>query len=119
MLGINRLYFLVDKKIETGKNKFKCSWNLNFGGKMQEELDRLKSKYVITVTDKAQNNILFTCKKFYIKRAKEELIGQNQLMYRKDHKSKEDISRDISQFFNTKGIKVPNEHKDISTVAYS
>ena len=111
-----QILFLVDRKIETGKNKFGRSWNLNFGGKMQEELDRLKNKYVITVTDKAQNNILFTCRKFYIKRAKEELIGQNQLTYREDHKSKEDINKDIIQFSNTKGIKVPNEHKDIPII---
>ena len=42
------------------------------------ELDRLQSKYVITVVDKAANNFAFTCKKLYFLKLAEEL-GMNNV----------------------------------------
>ena len=59
---------IVDRKIALGKQKYDKSWSLKIEGNLKSELDRLKDLYVITPTDKAQNDILFTCKNFYIKK---------------------------------------------------
>ena len=45
---------------------------------VKEELNRLKSRYIITVVDKAANNFAFQCQKFYFLRAATEL-GLNNL----------------------------------------
>ena len=47
--------------------------------KSKNELARLKSKYVITVVDKASNNFAFTCKKFYFLKLATELGMDNDL----------------------------------------
>ena len=60
---------IVDGKIRAGKVRFGKTWTMRIEGALETELERLKEKYVITVTDKAQNNILFTCKYFYINKA--------------------------------------------------
>ena len=64
---------LVDRRIESGKMKLKNGWSLYIKGDLRRELDRLQDLYVITPTDKAQNNIIFICKLFFIKILKEEL----------------------------------------------
>ena len=45
---------------------------------VKTELNRLKSRYIITVVDKAANNFAFQCQKFYFLRAATEL-GVNNL----------------------------------------
>ena len=45
----------------------------------KNELDSLKSRFVITVVDKAANNFSFTCRKFYFKRLALELGLNNQI----------------------------------------
>ena len=64
---------IVENKIRLGKVRYGKTWTMRIEGALKTELDRLKDKFVITVTDKAQNNILFTCKYFYIQKVKEEL----------------------------------------------
>ena len=50
----NKVLELVDRKIESGRAKFRKGWSLRIEGDVKRELDRLKNNYVITVTDKAQ-----------------------------------------------------------------
>ena len=71
----------VDRKIEIGKLRFKKTWSVKIEGNVRRELEELKHKFVITVTDKAQNNILFTCKPFYIAKVREELDSPGQRTY--------------------------------------
>ena len=93
---------LVDRKIETGKLRFKKSWSLRIEGDVKRELDRLKDRYVITVTDKAQNNILFTCKLYYISKVKEELSKPGQVTYCPENKTVDTINREIINFSESK-----------------
>ena len=60
---------------------FKRTWSQKIDGDLATDLEKLKKDFVITVADKAQNNILFTCKYFYIKTLKEELTRPGQLTY--------------------------------------
>ena len=85
-------------------------------GNVKKELDRLKEKYVITVTDKAQNNVLFTCKKYYISVVREELRRPGQLTYQLSNKDAASINNDIITFSNSKGIKVPDSMIDIPLI---
>ena len=62
---------LVDRRIEAGKIKFKRTWSVKIEGNVKRELERLQKKFVITVADKAQNNLLLTCKKFYLSKLRE------------------------------------------------
>ena len=59
---------------------FTNRWNTPVLGDRQcrEELDRLQSKFVITVVDKAAGNFAFTCKKFYLLRLAQELGLNNR-----------------------------------------
>ena len=111
----NKILELVDRKIESGKSKLR-SWNLKIEGDVKRELDRLKDIYVITVTDKAQNNILFTCKSHYISKIKDELSRPGQVTYVPENKDVNTIHNDIINFSKSKTIKVPNEMKDIPLI---
>ena len=73
----------------------------------------MKDQYVITPTDKAQNNILFTCKNFYIKKLREELTKPGQLTYQLVQQNSEIINNNIVDFSNSKHIKVPKEMIEI------
>ena len=107
---------LVDKKIESGVNRFGRTWSIKIEGNMKRELDSLKERFVITVTDKAQNNILFTCKPYYISKVREELAKPGQRTYQEDDISLEDIHRRVVDFCSTKNIKVPDNMKDIPLI---
>ena len=106
----------VDQKIEIGKQRFKKTWSMKIEGKVKRELDDLKDKYVITVTDKAQNNILFTCKLFYIAKVRDELSSPGQRTYQLDNISIEDIHRRISSFSASKNIRVTDNMKEIPLI---
>ena len=106
----------VDKKIEIGKQRFKKTWSAKIEGSMRRELEELKDKYVITVTDKAQNNILFTCKPFYISKVRDELNSPGQRTYQLDHISLEDIHRRVSDFSASKNIRVTDDMKEIPLI---
>ena len=111
----NKVVELIDRKIESGKHKLR-SWNLRIEGDVKRELDRLKESYVITVTDKAQNNILFTCKSHYVSKIKDELSRPGQLTYEPENKDVDTIHNIIINFSKSKNIKVPNEMKDIPLI---
>ena len=111
----NKVVELIDRKIESGKHKLR-SWNLRIEGDVKRELDRLKESYVITVTDKAQNNILFTCKSHYVSKIKDELSRPGQLTYKPENKDVDTIHNIIINFSKSKNIKVPNEMKDIPLI---
>ena len=104
---------IVDRKIALGKQKYDKSWSLKIEGNLKSELDRLKDLYVITPTDKAQNNILFTCKNFYIKKLKEELTKPGQLTYQLVQQNSELINDNIINFSLSKNVKVPREMIEI------
>ena len=107
---------IIDNKIASGKIRFRKTWSLKIEGNVKKELDRLKEKYVITVTDKAQNNVLFTCKKYYISVVREELTKPGQLTYQLSNKDAASINNDIISFSNSKGIKVPDSMIDIPLI---
>jgi hypothetical protein len=71
---------------------------------------------VITVTDKAQNNILFTCKYFYISKVKEELNSPVQMTYQAANIDQASINDHIVTFSRSKGIKVPDNMLDIPLI---
>ena len=64
---------IVDRKIITGTKIFGNTSSIKLEGSLREELERLQNKFVLTPTDKAQNNILFTCQYYYLKVLREEL----------------------------------------------
>ena len=49
----NQILEIVDHKINTGKKMYKKSWSQKFEGVLARELENVKKKFVITVTDKA------------------------------------------------------------------
>ena len=107
---------LVDRRISVGKVRFKKNFSLNINGNVKRELDRLKENYVITVTDKAQNNVLFTCKHFYISKIRDELSKPGQVTYVPENKDVVSINRDIVNFSKSKNIKVPDSMQDIPLI---
>ena len=96
---------LVDRKISNGRKKFSKTWSLRIEGNVERELSRLKENFVITVTDKAQNNILFTCKKYYILKIRDELMGPGQLTYQPEARNTVSINEKINDFSKLKKIK--------------
>ena len=112
----NEILRVVDNKISRGKTLFKRTWSKRLDGSLATELARLKQDFVITVADKAQNNILFTCKYFYIKNLKEELTRPGQLTYQLSNKRQNDINKDIINFSKCKGIKVPENMGDLPLI---
>ena len=112
----NEILRVVDNKINRGKTLFKRTWSKRLDGSLATELARLKQDFVITVADKAQNNILFTCKYFYIKNLKEELTRPGQLTYQLSNKGQNDINKDIINFSKCKGIKVPENMGDLPLI---
>ena len=107
---------IVDDKIRAGRFRFGKTWTMRIEGALETELERLKEKYVITVTDKAQNNILFTCKYFYIKKVKEELNSPDQVTYQATNINQAMINDQIVNFSKSKGIKVPDNMLDIPLI---
>ena len=95
---------------------FGKTWTMRIEGALEAELNRLKEKYVITVTDKAQNNILFTCKYFYIKKDKDELNSPDQVTYQASNINQASINDHIINFSKSKGIKVPDNMIDIPLI---
>ena len=106
----------VDQKIDIGKRRFRKTWSAKIEGNIKNELQELKDKYVITVTDKAQNNILFTCKRFYIAKVREELSSPGQRTYQLDNISLEDIHSRITSFSASKNIRVTDDMKEIPLI---
>ena len=106
----------VDKKISEGKKKFRKSWSLKIEGDIERELNRLKDNYVVTVADKAQNNLLFTCKAFYVSKIKEELMRPGQLTYQPEVRDAVSINTDIINFSKSKKVKVLDCMTDVPIV---
>ena len=107
---------LVDKRIEAGKRKFKNSWSLYIQGHLKQELERLQDLFVITPTDKAQNNISFTCKPFYIKTMGKELTAPGSNTYRQTDLSLENVIEMTCQFSKDFGVEVNDAMKDIPII---
>ena len=110
------IWRLVDKRIESGKKKLKNVLSLYIRDDMRTELDRLKDLYVITPTDKAQNNISFTCKPFYIKVMKNELTTPGQNTYQLTNLSFNNVIEGTCRFSEDMGIKVNEVMKDIPII---
>ena len=82
--------------------KFKKTWSVKIEGNIKRELERLKEKFVITVADKAQNNLLLTCKKFYLSKLREELNRPGQQTYVQVATTANRINDSIVQFSASK-----------------
>ena len=72
---------LIDKRIEMGKMKLNFFKSIYIEGSLKAELDHLHKLYVLTPADKAQNNIIFTCKPYYLKKIKEEISASGNNTY--------------------------------------
>ena len=106
---------LVDKRITKGKANARGQSHY-IKGIVKEELDRLHEKYVLTPADKAQNNILFTCKPFYVKVTKNELSPQNNQTYQLSNLTFNQIINETCNFSENLGIPVNDRMKDLPII---
>ena len=107
---------IVDRKIISGTKIFGNTSSVKLEGSLREELERLQSKFVLTPTDKAQNNILFTCKYYYLKVLRDELTKPGQSTYNLSNLSQDSINNDIMAFSESKNIKVKEEMKELPLI---
>ena len=107
---------LIDKRIENGKTKINKGWSLYITGSLKTELDRLQDLYVITPTDKAQNNIIFTCKPFYVKIMKMELSAPGLNTYQPTLLTLENVIDNTCHFSRDMGVEVNEAMKDIPVI---
>ena len=107
---------LVDKRIENGKIKINKGWSMYIEGSLKTELDRLQDLYVITPTDKAQNNIIFTCKPFYVKIMKKELSAPGLNTYQPTVLTLENVIDTTCQFSRDMGVEVSEAMRDIPVI---
>ena len=105
---------LIDKRIESGKEKINFFKSLYIEGSLKKELDRLHDLFVITPADKAQNNMIFTCRPFYIKKVREELSANGT--YHLTNKTFEDIMRDTCKFSSDMGVEVNEASKQLPLI---
>ena len=112
----NEIIKVVDDKINSGRKHYKKTWSVRIEGQVKKELERLKKSFVLTPTDKAQNNVLFTCKVYYLKTLKEELTKPGQLTYRITNFTQNDINNTVVSFSESKNIKVKDEMKEIPLI---
>ena len=112
---IEEVLRLVDKRISRGKihNKDHSHY---IKGIIKDELDKLHTKYVLTPADKAQNNILFTCKPFYVKITKDELSPQNNQTYHLSNLTFNQIINQTCIFSENLGIPVNDRMKDLPII---
>jgi hypothetical protein len=45
----------------------------------KREMKRLARKYVLVSADKSENNVIVVCKKYYVKRLRDELLGTDHI----------------------------------------
>ena len=112
----NEIIRLIDKRIEAGKAKLGSFISIYVEGSLKEELNRLHELYVITPADKAQNNIIFTCKTYYITKAQEELSASGSNTYQLTNKSFEDIIQETCQFSSDMGVEVVDTFKQLPVI---
>ena len=105
---------LIDKRIEAGQQKLNGFKSLYIEGSLKKELIRLHELYVITPADKAHNNMIFTCKPFYIKKVQDELSGANT--YQLTNKSFENIMLDTCQFSSDMGVEVDEASRQLPLI---
>ena len=106
---------LVDKRFSRGKIHIKDHSHY-IKGVIKEELDQLHRKYVLTPADKAHNNILFTCKPFYVKITKGELSPQNNQTYHLSNLTLDHIINETCIFSENLGIPVDDKMKDLPII---
>ena len=104
---------LIDKRIEMGKMKLNFFKSIYIEGSLKVELERLHNLYVLTPADKAQNNIIFTCKSYYLKKIKEELSASGNNTYQLTNKTFDNIIHDTCKFSADFGIKIPEDMKQL------
>ena len=114
----NQVFRFIDNRIEKGKRKLKKVYSFDFS-QVSNELERLHSIYVMTPADKAANNVIFTCKSFYIKSIKDELSTSNTYqLVRSSRNSINSINTSISDFTNKFGLNVSDEMLDIPLIYF-
>ena len=107
---------LVDGRIAKGKDKLRETQSHYIRGIVKDCLDQLHDKYVITPADKAQNNILFTCKPFYIKIIENELSPQTNQTYQLSNLTFDNIIDHTCQFSQLLGVPVNDIMKDLPII---
>ena len=105
---------LIDKRIESGKMKLNFFKSLYIEGSLKNELNRLHDSFVITPADKAHNNIIFTCKPFYIKKIQEELSANGT--YQLTNETFENIMNDTCKFSSDMGVKVHEDSRHLPII---
>ena len=105
----DQIMTFVNNRINKDKSYLRNTYSYNFN-EVKQELERLQSLYVLTPADKAGNNIIFTCKAFYIKSIKEELSASNTYqLTRSSRNSFNSTNTAIADFSNLYGLRVRDE----------
>ena len=73
-------------------------------GLIKDDLNQLHEKYVMTPADKAQNNILFICKPYYVKVTKNELSPQHNQTYQLSNAIFDHIINETCNFSANMGV---------------
>ena len=108
----------VDNRISKGKKCLKNACSYKFDD-VEEELERLHSIYVLTPADKAGNNIIFTCKAFYITSIENELSTSNTYqLTRSSRNSINSINTNIVDFSTKYNLKVNDDMLDIPLIYF-
>ena len=113
-----QVMLFVDNRISKGKIKFKDSASFDFDS-VKGELERLQNLFVITPADKAGNNVIFSCKEYYVKSVKDELSTSNTYQVtRSSQNSINSINTGIIDFSNSFNLNVKDEMIDIPLIYY-
>ena len=114
----NQVLQFVDNRIQKGRRSLKKTFHFNFNV-VSQELERLHDLYVMTPADKAANNVIFTCKSYYVKSIRDELLASNTYqLVRSSRNSINSINTAIKDFTNKFGLNVPDEMLDIPLIYF-
>jgi len=84
-----------------------------------ENLTDLHNKYVVVLTDKASNNIVFVCKTYYIDCLVKEFGIDNNTgrpTYTPTSLSKEDILSDHKSVISSMGLSIVDDYVDLPSL---
>ena len=106
----------VDNRIAKGKNMPNGTRSHYINGLIKDDLNQLHEKYVMTPADKAQNNILFICKPYYVKVTKNELSPQHNQTYQLSNAIFDHIINETCNFSANMGVPVDDNMKDLPII---
>ena len=110
----------INKRISKLKNKMKCKVNNIFlDNEVCKCLTTLQNNYVIVPADKAPNNVVFICKKYYIECLLKELDISGNLSnktYTPTCLSKQEIINNQTSVLSSFGINITNEDHELPSL---